>query len=51
MNSSRCLFDSDIKRFLLKEKEAIFGVLCDKYHGDALTTMREAYGESKAMAS
>ena len=43
MNSSRCLFDSDIKKFLLKEKEAIFGVLCDKYHGDALTTTREAW--------
>ena len=43
MNSSRCLFDSDIKTFLMKEKEAIFGVLCDKYHGDALTTTREAW--------
>lgn len=43
MNSSRCLFDSDIKTFLMKEKEAIFGVLCDRYHGDALTTTREAW--------
>ncbi len=41
--SSRCLFDSDLKTFLRKEKEAIFGELCDKYHGDALTTTREAW--------
>ena len=41
--SPRCLFDSDIKTFLEKEKEAIFGALCDKYHGDALTTTREAW--------
>jgi hypothetical protein len=27
----------------MKEKEAIFGVLCDKYHGDALTTTRETW--------
>ena len=27
----------------MKEKEAIFGVLCDRYHGDALTTTREAW--------
>ena len=42
-NSPRCLFDSDIKTFLEKDKESIFGVLCDKYHGDALTTTREAW--------
>lgn len=41
--SPRCLFDSDLKKFLGKEKEAIFGELCDKYHGDALTTTREAW--------
>ena len=42
-NSPRCLFDSDIKTFLEKEKETIFGVLCEKYHGVALTTTREAW--------
>lgn len=42
-NSSRCLYASDFKTFLNTEKEAIFGVLCDKYHGDALTTTREAW--------
>lgn len=42
-SSPRCLFDSDIRVFLNKEKEAIFGEMCDKYHGDALTTTREAW--------
>ncbi|MBQ1311213.1 MAG: DUF2075 domain-containing protein [Blautia sp.] len=41
--SPRCLFDSDIDSFLKKEKEAVFGILCDRYHGDALTTTREAW--------
>ena len=41
--SSRCLFDSDLKTFLEKEQKAAFGELCDKYHGDALTTTREAW--------
>lgn len=44
MNKSpRCLFNSDIGSFLKKEKESIFGMLCDKYHGDTLTTTREAW--------
>lgn len=41
--SSRCLFDSNLKTFLEKEQKTIFGELCDKYHGDALTTTREAW--------
>lgn len=41
--SPRCLYDSDFQSFLTKDKEAVFGVLCDKYHGDALTTTREAW--------
>ena len=41
--SPRCLFESDIDSFLKKEKEAVFGILCDRYHGDALTTTREAW--------
>jgi len=41
--SSRCLFDSDLKTFIEKEQKTIFGELCDKYHGDALTTTREAW--------
>ncbi|MBQ8665396.1 MAG: DUF2075 domain-containing protein, partial [Lachnospiraceae bacterium] len=41
--SPRCLYDSRIETFIEKEKESIFGTLCDKYHGDALTTTREAW--------
>ena len=39
----RCLFNSDIATFLNKEKESIFGVLCDNYHGDAKTTTLESW--------
>ncbi len=41
--SPRCLYDSEINTFLTRDKESIFGILCDKYHGDALTTTREAW--------
>ena len=41
--SPRCLYNNDIETFLSREKEAIFGILCDNYHGDALTTTREAW--------
>lgn len=44
-NHVRCLYDSDINTFLKQEKEYIFGVLCDRYHGDALTTTRESWLE------
>ena len=42
-HSTRCLFDSNLDSFLYRDKESIFGVLCDRYHGDALTTSREAW--------
>ena len=42
-NSARCLYDDSVHGFLNTEKEKIFGILCDKYHGDALTTTREAW--------
>ncbi len=41
--STRCLYESGIGEFLAKEKEYILGVLSDRYHGDALTTTREAW--------
>ncbi len=41
--SLRCLFESDIDSFLEENLKSIFGVLCDRYHGDALTTTREAW--------
>jgi len=36
IDSPRCLYHSDIRSFLNREKESIFGILCDKYHGDAV---------------
>ena len=40
---SRCLYDSSFKKYLETDDNAIFGTLCDKYHGEALTTTREAW--------
>ena len=39
----RCLYKSDFETFLDKDKEFIFGILCEKYHGAAPTTTREAW--------
>ncbi|MCQ2534303.1 MAG: DUF2075 domain-containing protein [Clostridia bacterium] len=39
----RCLLDCDISTFVHKDKETIFGLLCEEYHGDALTTTRDAW--------
>ena len=39
----RRLYDNDFTSFLNKDIESIFGSLCDNYHGDALTTTREAW--------
>ena len=41
--SPRCLYDSSFAQFNKADDDAIFGVLCDKYHGEALTTTREAW--------
>ncbi len=44
MNKSpRCLFYSDLAAFSTADETAVFGSLCDNYHGDALTTTREAW--------
>lgn len=40
---SRCLFNSSFKTFLNTDDNSIFGLLCDNYHGEALTTTREAW--------
>ena len=40
---SRCLYNSSFKNFINADENSIFGVLCDNYHGDALTTTREAW--------
>lgn len=44
-DSPRCLYNSTIAEFSCREADAIFGALCDHYHGDALTTTREAWKE------
>lgn len=41
--SPRCLYDSGIRTFIKKDKDSVFGILCEQYHGDALTTTREAW--------
>lgn len=41
--SNRCLYHCDLTRFLKADTDAIFGILCDQYHGNALTTTREAW--------
>ena len=42
-NNPRCLYESDIESFLDREDKAILGELNDNYHGDLLTTSREAW--------
>ena len=41
--SERCLYVNDLDAFLEEDKDAIFGKICDRYHGDALTTTRNAW--------
>lgn len=41
--SNRCLYNSSFKEFLKADSNAILGLLCDRYHGEALTTTREAW--------
>lgn len=40
---SRCLYNSSFTDFLNTDDNTIFDVLCDRYHGEALTTTREAW--------
>ena len=52
MPNPRCLYNSDFASFLNQNIDSIFGTLCDNYHGDALTTTREAWrGEIAIMKS
>ena len=41
--TSRCLYENNIDSFLSEDKNTIFGALCEAYHGDALTTTRDAW--------
>lgn len=40
---SRCLYSSSFAEFINTSENSIFGVLCERYHGEALTTTREAW--------
>ena len=40
---ARCLYNSSFKQLMVVDENSIFGALCDNYHGDALTTTREAW--------
>lgn len=41
--SPRCLYENTFSGFLEEAKEEIFGILCERYHGDTFTTTREAW--------
>ena len=40
---SRCLYSSSFAEFINTSENPIFGTLCERYHGEALTTTREAW--------
>ena len=42
-SNPRCLYSNCIDDFIIGDDNAIFGVLCDQFHGEALTTTREAW--------
>ena len=44
-HNTRCQYYCEFNAFLEKDRKAIFGVLCDTYHGETLTTAREAWME------
>ena len=43
VKNPRCLYNSDFLSFLSQSTDSVFGMLCDSYHGDAITTTREAW--------
>ena len=43
ITNPRCLYNDSFASFLNKDINSIFGALCDNYHGEALTTTREAW--------
>ena len=47
---SRCLYNSSFEKFNKADNNSLLGILCDNYHGEALTTTREAWkGEISIM--
>ncbi len=43
--SSRCLYQNRFAGFLRESSNSIFGILNDRYHGEARTSTREAWKE------
>ena len=43
IQNPRCLYHNNFEQFKIENDNAIFGALCDNYHGDALTTTRDAW--------
>jgi hypothetical protein len=44
-NSPRCLYYDNFVSFLNERNDSIIGFMCNNYHGDALTTTRDAWME------
>lgn len=42
-NNPRCLYNNTFDEFINEDANAILGELCDRYHGNALTTTIEAW--------
>lgn len=42
---ARCLYHSSFQNFIKADNNSIFGTLCENYHGEAITTTREAWRE------
>ncbi len=42
-NNPRCLYDNIFIDFIQENETSILGKLCDRYHGDAKTTTRDAW--------
>ena len=40
---NRCLYNSSFKYFINADENLIFGILCESYHGEALSTTRDAW--------
>ncbi len=42
-SNPRCLYENSFAAFLSDAERSVLGTLCDNYHGDTLTTTREAW--------
>jgi hypothetical protein len=42
-HSPRCLYHDSLRNFCAADETLVFGKLCENYHGDALTTTRDAW--------